>query len=98
MAENPNTNGDSGGSSSGVSGDTISVDIINDGDDVIGGGGADQSSSSSSADHRHDDRDIQQDVNSFCMYLGTINDPPTADQQRYLKISIFEFSRQILTT
>ena len=32
-----------------------------------------------------DARDLQLEVNSFCMYLGGLGDPPTLEQQRYGK-------------
>lgn len=33
-------------------------------------------------------RDLQQEITSFCMYLGVIQDPPTAEQLKYVHIII----------
>lgn len=35
-----------------------------------------------------DGRDLQLEVTSYCVYLGGISEPPSAEQQRYYKTCI----------
>jgi hypothetical protein len=38
----------------------------------------------------NDGRDLQLDINNFCIYMGGFGDPPTLEQQRYLVCILYK--------
>ena len=47
------------------------------------------------SESNNDGRDLQLEINNFCMYMGGFAEPPTLEQQRYCSSSHILFRKQL---